>query len=115
MARVICESLPRYVPIVVPAVQTLDIESTILAIKKAIASLDLSSLESSLATLASDTAMVDHIFSDSIPCLMKSYASAPARSQPVIAEILRKLIKSIGDDTKAIDIIVKHSVSQDAR
>ena len=115
MARVICESLPRYVPLVIPAVQTLDIESTMLAVKKAIASLDLSSLESSLASLDSDTAMADRIFSESIPCLMKSYASAPARSQPVIAEILRKLIRSIGNDTKAIDIIVKQSVSQDAR
>lgn len=115
MARVICESLPRYLPMAMPVVQTLDMETTMVALKKAIASLDMSSLEHSLTSLGSDSSISEQLFSDSVPCLMKSYISAPARSQPVIAQILQKLIKSLGNDTKTIDLIVKNSVSQDAR
>lgn len=115
MARVISESLPRYVPVSLPIVQTINAEAAVLALKKAIAALDVSHLVESLKNVAGDFDVAAMMFSDSIPYLIKSYASAPVRSQAAIAEILSTLLKSIGDDTKTIDIISKQAVSPDAR
>ena len=102
------ESSARYVSRA-PLVETSDTHN----LRKALLSLDPSSIEPLLKSLSGDDSRQKFIISEAVPSLLKTYSSGSAQTQRIVSLFLKRLLVALDNDDVTLDLITRNATNSD--
>jgi hypothetical protein len=108
----LCESGEHLFP-GIPDLATVEVATERLLLQQAIHCLDQTSIQNLFPL--SDPDIPHFLQTEAIPHLLRSFSTAPQKSQPEIACFLKFLLANLGDENVAVKIILQTAGSSDSR
>lgn len=82
-------------------------------LRKALLSLDPSSIEPLLKSISGDDARQKFIISEAIPSLLKTHSSGSAQTQRIVSLFLKRILIALDNDDFTLDLITRNATNSD--